>query len=45
MTWWQILLLCWVCYLAGFATAALMQMARSDTDDQADDYRAGLNDD
>lgn len=44
MSWWQILFLCWVCYMAGFATAALMTMAR-DPDDQVDQYRAGLNDD
>jgi hypothetical protein len=33
MSWWQVVILCWVCYLAGFATAALMQMARDDRDD------------
>lgn len=45
MSAWQVLLLCWACYFAGFFTAALMQMARGNSDDQADDYRAGLNDD
>jgi hypothetical protein len=30
MTWWQILLLCWFCYLAGFVTAALMAAARDE---------------
>lgn len=43
MTWWQILLLCWLCYIAGFFTAALMQMARFD--DRPDDIKAGLTDD
>lgn len=44
MSWWQILLLCWVCYLAGFATAALMVMARDDQRED-DDIKAGLTDD
>lgn len=43
MSWWQILLLCWVCYLAGFATSALMTMARDGRRD--DDIKAGLTDD
>lgn len=30
MTWWQILSLCWLFYLLGFATAALLQAARDD---------------
>ena len=42
MSWWQVLILCWACYMAGFATAALMAAAR---DEPIDDYRAGLNDD
>jgi hypothetical protein len=48
MTWWQILLLCWVCYLAGFATAALMAAARDNdhiNEHNEDAIRAGLNDD
>lgn len=45
MGWWQIVLVCWFCYIAGFFTAALMQMARFDTDDEVEPYRAGLNDD
>ncbi len=45
MSGWQLLALCWICYVLGFATAALMNMARGNTDDQAVDYRAGLNDD
>ena len=45
MSWWQVLLLCWVCYILGFGTAALMAAARDNSDDQANDYRAGLNDD
>lgn len=44
MSGWQVLLLCWVCYLAGYARAALMVMARSDSD-EVEQYRAGLNDD
>jgi hypothetical protein len=28
MTWWQVLVLCWLCYFAGFFTAALMAAAR-----------------
>ena len=28
MSWWQVLMLCWGCYMAGFATAALMAAAR-----------------
>jgi predicted CDP-diglyceride synthetase/phosphatidate cytidylyltransferase len=30
MNWWQILLLCWFCYLVGFLTAALMAAAGRD---------------
>ena len=30
MSWWQVLILCWACYMAGFATAALMSAARDD---------------
>ena len=45
MSWWQIILLCWVCYMAGFATAALMAAAR-DVEYTRDAVRsAGLNDD
>jgi hypothetical protein len=33
VSWWQILLLCWFCYMAGFITAALMSMARDDNDE------------
>lgn len=43
MSWWQVLLLCWFFYMLGFGTAALMQMARDDTDD--DEIKAGLTDD
>jgi hypothetical protein len=32
MSGWQILILCWACYMAGFLTAALMAAARSDND-------------
>jgi hypothetical protein len=45
MSWWQILLLCWVCYMAGFATAALMAAARDDELIRAAGRSAGLNDD
>jgi len=42
VSWWQLLLLCWFCYLAGFFTVALMVIAR---DDQPDDSEGGLPDD
>lgn len=42
MSWWQVLLLCWFCYMAGFFTAALMAAARDNT---PDDIKAGLTDD
>lgn len=42
MSWWQVLLLCWIFYVLGFATAALMSAAR---DDRPEDYKAGLTDD
>jgi hypothetical protein len=47
MSWWQVLLLCWVCYMAGFVTAALMAAARDDQrfDEQLDNLKAGLTDD
>ena len=46
MSWWQILVLCWVCYMAGFATAALMSAARDDDELIREAKRsAGLNDD
>lgn len=28
MNWWQVVLVCWACYFAGFFTAALMAAAR-----------------
>lgn len=45
MSAWQVVLLCWVCYVLGFLTAALMAAARGNTEDEAQDYRVGLNDD
>lgn len=46
MSWWQILILCWVFYLAGFATAALMSAARDDDELMREALRApGLTDD
>ena len=30
MSWWQVLILCWVFFMVGFATAALMSAARDD---------------
>lgn len=34
MSWWQLLLLCWFCYVAGFFSAALMVVARGDQFDE-----------
>lgn len=49
MSWWQVLILCWACYMAGFATAALMAAARDDElirEHNLEAQRsAGLNDD
>lgn len=49
MSWWQVLVLCWVCFMAGFATAALMAAARDDEliREHNEEARrsAGLNDD
>jgi hypothetical protein len=49
MSWWQVLILCWVFYLLGFGTAALMQIARDDADIHEHNREAvrsaGLNDD
>lgn len=49
MSWWQVLILCWVFYMAGFATAALMAAARDDElirEHNREAMRsAGLNDD
>ena len=43
MSWWQVLLLCWLFYVLGFGTAALMSAARDDRADE--DIKAGLTDD
>jgi hypothetical protein len=32
VTWWQILILCWLFFALGFGTAALMHIARSEED-------------
>jgi len=49
MSWWQVLILCWVCYLLGFATAALMSAARDDAEIREHNREAlrspGLTDD
>lgn len=46
MSWWQAVILGWLCYMAGFATAALMTMARDDDEAITEARRsAGLNDD
>lgn len=49
MSWWQVLILCWVCFMVGFATAALMSAARDDDlirEHNREALRsAGLNDD
>jgi hypothetical protein len=47
MSWWQVLILCWVCYMAGFATAALMAAARGDDDELIREAKRspGLGDD
>lgn len=37
MNWWQILILCWVCALVGYFIAALMFMARSNSDEANND--------
>jgi hypothetical protein len=42
VSWWQVLLLCWIFYVLGFATATLLVAARDNLDD---DYKVGLNDD
>lgn len=45
MTWWQVLLLCWVFYMLGFGTAALMAAARDDQRPDDNEIKAGLTDD
>jgi hypothetical protein len=45
MSWWQVLLLCWVCYMAGFWTAALMAAARDDEFIREAQRSPGLGDD
>jgi hypothetical protein len=48
MSWWQVLLLCWLFYMLGFATAALMQIARDDDEFRERNHKAmrsGVNDD
>lgn len=45
MSWWQVLLLCWVFYMLGFGTAALMAMARDDQRLDDNEIKAGLTDD
>ena len=45
MSWWQVLILCWVCFMAGFAAAALMSAARDDEYIREALRSAGLNDD
>lgn len=47
MSAWQIVGLCWICYVLGFFTAALMAAARDNQrfDDQLEDIKAGLTDD
>jgi hypothetical protein len=45
MSWRQVLLLCWVFYLVGFATAALMAAARDDAETHEALRSPGLNDD
>lgn len=42
MSWWQLLLLCWFCYVAGLFSAALMVAARGD---QFDDTKRSPTDD
>jgi hypothetical protein len=36
VSWWQVFILCWLCFIAGFFTAALMAMAR-DPEERRDD--------
>jgi len=45
MSWWQVLLLCWVCYMAGFFTAALMSAARNADEREEYTRSVGLTDD
>jgi hypothetical protein len=46
MSWWQVLILCWGCYMAGFVTAALMSAARDDDELMREAQRSpGLSDD
>lgn len=42
MSAWEVVLLCWACYVLGFFTAALMSAAREPREDE---YRARLTDD
>lgn len=45
MSWWQVLLLCWVFYMLGFLTAALMSAARDDQRPDDNEIKVGLTDD